>query len=301
MNIMLTEFMKKFLKKSSKIGFTLIDEREINYGVQLVFEKNEKVIKLNIYHSAKKGYSYVFPHGKDSSEKKMLGNLITYFKSLQTEVEHNYNIWLGTDESGKGDFFGALCAAGFIADKTIVKKLKDAGIADSKTLNDANIEKKAKFLYANYKDRIETVVLMPKKYNELYEKFSLQKKKLNHLLAWMHGRIILNLYKKHPFETAIVDKFVDKKVIVSSLKDLKNIKIIVRTKAESDVAVAAASIIARYHFVQSIKMLERKYGINFPKGASKKVNEAGKIFMEKFGKEKMKEVAKIHFKTYTNL
>ncbi len=297
----LLKIVKQILEKSQKIGFILTDEKAINYGVQLVFTKNGKTVKLNIYYSTKKGYSFVFPPSKDSSEKKMLENLIAYFKNNQKPQEHNFGLWLGTDESGKGDFFGALCAAGFVADKSIVHKLKEMNINDSKTLNDTQIEKMAKFLYANFRDRIQTIVLSPPKYNELYQKFSLQKKKLNHLLAWMHGRIIVDLHRKHRFEIAIVDKFVDKKVIVSSLKDLKDIKLLVKTKAESDVAVAAASIIARYHFVQSIKQLETRYKMDFPKGASNKVIEAANLFAKKYGKERLKEVAKIHFKTYNNI
>jgi ribonuclease HIII len=297
----LKDIIKKILEKTSKTGFRLVDEKNIAYGIQLVFEKNERIIKMNVYYSEKKGYSFVFPSSKDSSEKRALESLVTYLKIKDKTEEHNFSVWLGTDESGKGDFFGALSAAGFVADKKIAMILKEKGVTDSKTLSDTQVEKITKFLYANFGNRIESLVLMPEKYNELYRKFSLQKKKLNHLLAWMHGRIILNLYKKHPFDSAIVDKFVDKKVIVSSLKDLKNIKIITRTKAESDPAVAAASIIARYHFVQSIKMLERKYKMTFPKGASQKVIEAGKNFVELYGKERLKEVAKIHFKTYNNL
>ncbi len=301
MNNALVNIVSKILEKVRRIGFKLADEKEINYGVQLTFEKNGKTIKLNIYHSQKKGYSFVFPKTKDSSEKKMLENLIEYFRNKDKKEEHDYKIWLGTDESGKGDFFGALCVAGFVSDNLINERLKSVGIQDSKNLSDERIERLAKYLYANFKDKITAIVLMPNKYNELYEKFSLQRKKLNHLLAWMHGRIILDSYKNHKFDAAIIDKFVDKRVILSSLKDLKNIKIVMKVKGESDMAVAAASVIARYHFVQSIKRLEIKYGMKFPKGASEKVKETARDFIKKFGKEKLRDIAKIHFKTYNDL
>lgn len=297
----LIQITEKILSKTQKIGFLLDNEKEINYGVQLTFLKNGIEVKLNIYHSDKKGYSFVFAQSKDFSEKRMLQSVINYIKSSSSTGKHSHNIWLGTDESGKGDFFGALCAAGFIADKNIAEIIVHKGIADSKTLSDKQIISYAEFLYKNYKDNIATIVLMPAKYNELYQKFALQKKKLNQLLAWMHGRIIIDLHKKKPVDVAIVDKFASERVILSSLKDLKKIKIVAKIKAESDPAVAAASIIARYHFLQSLKILKNKFGMEFPKGASDKVIKTAKIFSENFSKERLKEVAKIHFKTYDKI
>ena len=297
----LVEIVEKILDKTQKIGFLLINEKEINYGVQLTFFKNNVEIKLNIYHSEKKGYSMVFGQSKDSPEKQMLQSVINYAKAPSVKPEHSHNLWLGTDESGKGDFFGALCTAGFVSDKKIARELIQKGITDSKKLSDKQIVTYAEFIYKRYKNNIATIVLMPAKYNELYQKFVLQKKKLNQLLAWMHGRIIVDLHKKHNFDAAIVDKFADKRVITSSLKELNNIKIITRVRAESDPAVAAASIIARYHFLRSLKILKNKFNITFPKGASNIVVATAKDFSKKFGKSELNEVAKIHFKTYDKI
>jgi len=113
----------------------------------------------------------------------------------------------------------------------------------------------------------------------------------------MHSRVILNLNEKHKFEGAVVDKFASDRVLIGSLKDMKSIKLVHKIKAEEDIAVAAASIIARYHFLNSISSLSRKYQLEFPKGASDKVIQIGKEFAEKFTKNRLNEVAKTHFKT----
>ena len=107
-------------------------------------------------------------------------------------------------------------------------------------------------------------------------KFRQGNKKLNEMLAWMHARVILNLNEKHKFEGAVVDKFASDRVLTGSLKDMKGVKLIHKVRAEDDIAVAAASIIARYHFLNSIKLISNKFQLEFPKGASAKVIEIGR-------------------------
>ena len=213
------------------------------------------------------------------------------------QKDHNWKIWAGTDESGKGDFFGALAVCGFIVKENNVADLKKLGVKDCKLLSDPELIKIAEKLYKNYKNNIEVLILQPAKYNELYTKFRQGNKKLNEMLAWMHSRVILNLNEKHKFEGAVVDKFASDRVLIGSLKDMKNVKLVHKIRAEEDIAVAAASIIARYHFLNSISTLSRKYQLEFPKGASEKVIKIGKEFAEKFSKDRLNEVAKIHFKT----
>ncbi|MBC8385638.1 MAG: ribonuclease HIII [Candidatus Cloacimonetes bacterium] len=300
MNKELLDFVEQLLIKTEKNGFLLSDEKEINYGVQLIFSKDNTTIPLNVYHSKKKGISTVIG-GSPKNKLKLILNHILERKKNHFAHEHDWDYWIGTDESGKGDFFGPLVVCGFIASKQIVEKLSEFGIKDSKLLKDDEIEKIAKKIYANFPKNIETIVLNPSKYNELYSEFRKQGKKLNELLSWMHARVILNMKKKNNFEGAVVDKFASDRTLIASLKGLKEISLIHKTKAESDPAVAAASIIARYNFLKKIKDLSRSYQIDFPKGASNHVLETGKIFAEKFGKEKFMEVAKLHFRTYNKI
>ena len=296
MTPILMEFVAEIIEKASKFGLTLSDEKEINYGVQLKFEKGDKDIPLNVYSSKKKGISTVIG-GSPTNPLRTLMQQILQQKPDAVQKDHNWKIWAGTDESGKGDFFGALAVCGFIVKEKDIKVLKKIGVKDCKLLSDAELIKIAEKLYRDYKDNIEVLILQPAKYNELYAKFRQGNKKLNEMLAWMHSRVILNLNAKHKFEGAVVDKFASDRVLTGSLKDMKNIKLVHKIKAEDDIAVAAASIIARYHFLNSIALLSQKFQLEFPKGASEKVIKVGKEFAEKFTKDRLNEVAKIHFKT----
>ena len=292
----LMDFVAEIIEKASSFGLILSNEKEINYGVQLKFEKGDNSIPLNVYFSKKKGFSTVIG-GSPNNPLRLIMQQILQQKPTSAQKDHKWKVWAGTDESGKGDFFGALAVCGFIVKESDVVDLKKLGVKDCKLLSDHELIKVAKKLYQNYKNNIEVLVLQPAKYNELYAKFRQGNKKLNEMLAWMHARVILNLSEKHEFEGAVVDKFASDKVLIGSLKDMKNVKLVHKIKAEEDIAVAAASIIARYHFLNSITTISKKFQLEFPKGASDKVINIAKEFVEKFSKDRLNEVAKIHFKT----
>lgn len=199
---------------------------------------------------------------------------------------------IGIDESGKGDFFGPLVVAGALLDEESAKVCLELGACDSKKLDDKKILKLA--LEIKKLCVFDVVTIMPKKYNELYESF----KNLNKLLAWGHSTVLENILTKKPCDLALSDKFADESVILRALKDKgKAIKLIQRTKAEEDIAVACASILARAEFVNRIAKLSREYEINLPKGANSLVVEQGRKFVQKYGREELKNVAKLHFKT----
>ena len=204
---------------------------------------------------------------------------------------------IGIDESGKGDFFGPLVIAGAYLDEAGAKKLQEAGVCDSKKLTD----KKILELEAEIKNIavFDVITINPKKYNELYSSF----RNLNRLLAWGHSSVLENLLKKTDAKVAISDKFASSEnVILSALKEKgKTIKLIQQTKAEADTAVAAASVLARAEFVKRISFISSQYEINLPKGASDTVLNQAKKFSARYGREELKNVAKIHFKTYESV
>ena len=203
---------------------------------------------------------------------------------------------IGIDESGKGDFFGPLVIAGVLLDENGAKTLQEAGVCDSKKMNDKKILELENLI--KEVSTFDIIAISPSKYNELYDKF----KNLNRLLAWGHSTVLENILAKKPCNTAISDKFADEKVILSALKERgKNIQLIQQTKAESATAVAAASVLARGEFVKRISRLASEYEINLPKGASNLVLEQGKKFMTKFGQGEFKNIAKLHFKTYSDI
>lgn len=204
---------------------------------------------------------------------------------------------LGIDESGKGDFFGPLVIAGVFVDGDLPHQLLELGVKDSKKIGS---DKKALELADEIKDlvgpRWNVVAILPERYNELYVKFG----NLNRLLAWGHAKVIENLLIRWPdCPRALSDKFANESLIKRALQENgKKIILQQRTKAESDIAVAAASIIARATFLDRLKFLGDKVGTPLPKGASALVKAAAKEIVKKSGAEALKTVSKFHFKTF---
>lgn len=204
--------------------------------------------------------------------------------------------YIGTDESGKGDFFGPLVIAGVMVDEKNRVIFEELGIKDSKTLKD---EQMLKMALQIQKHSVHSVVAISNaKYNELYAKF----KNLNKLLAWGHAKVIENILEKQPCEYALSDKFGDESLIKNALqKHGQKITLEQRTKAESDIAVAAASVLARATFVQKMRTMENIYKCKFPKGCNDIVKTCAREFIRMYGQERLNEVCKAHFKTYNEL
>lgn len=255
-------------------------------------------VSATLYKSGK-----ILVQGKGTEE--FVKQYLSSAKQLKTSsasndsTEHNFSSWIGTDESGKGDFFGPLIIASVAVEPKNLEVLSSFGIQDSKKLSDVQIEKLALKIKQNA--IFSVVTITPAKYNQLYDKF----KNLNRLLAWGHARAIENILDKEAgkhIENAISDKFGNESLIKNALIDKgKKINLIQRVRAESDLAVAAASILARNEFVNRIARLSQEYGITLPKGASAEVLKAGKTFVEKHGKADLANVAKLHFKTTKEL
>jgi ribonuclease HIII len=208
---------------------------------------------------------------------------------------------LGVDESGKGDFFGPLCVAGVYVNESVVKAWQDAGIKDSKNISsDKRIAELAKVIRETPGCVCTAVPIGNEAYNRLYT--SMQS--VNTLLAWGHARVIENLMgQRHrmvpPPVRAISDQFASSKdTIAKALMSLgREIELLQRHKAEEDLAVAAASILARDEFLSRLAKLEKQFDIKLPKGASSAVDAAAKEFIAKHGVENLPKVAKMHFRT----
>lgn len=202
----------------------------------------------------------------------------------------------GIDESGKGDFFGPLVIAGAYTDEASTRHLLEAGIRDSKSIgSDAQIRKLADVVRNTPGLISETIVVSPERYNPLYAKIG----NLNRLLAWGHARVIENLCERRPdCPSALSDQFANPRVLERALME-KGRKITLRqqTKAESDYAVAAASILAREKFIDWLDAAEKRLGVKLPKGASGAVLEAAREIVRKLGPDALPSVAKMHFKT----
>jgi ribonuclease HIII len=198
---------------------------------------------------------------------------------------------IGTDESGKGDYFGPLVVAGVFLEDKQQSVLRELGVKDCKGLSDNRVRELAEILKQGYTHSI--VAIGPEKYNELYEKL----RNLNKLLAWGHARVIENILAKVPCSQAITDQFGDRLYVIKALmKKGRAIELIQRPKAEEDPAVAAASILARAEFLKRLFFLSKDLGVDLPKGSSPLAEETGLKLVKLQGIEALARAAKIHFK-----
>lgn len=208
---------------------------------------------------------------------------------------------LGVDESGKGDFFGPLCVAGAYVNEAVITAWADAGVRDSKNISsDRKIAELARVIRETPGCVTAVVPIGNEAYNRLYTKMG----SVNAILAWGHARVIENLMQQRarmnpPPVRAISDQFAhDKNTVAKALMNQgREIELVQRHKAEEDLAVAAASILARHEFVTRLAALEKQFGLTLPKGASAAVDQAAKGFIEKHGADSLAKVAKTHFRT----
>lgn len=227
-------------------------------------------------------------------EPEVLGEAkLGYEEELDPEM---YAPHFGIDESGKGDYFGPLVIAGVYTDAPVARALKAAGVMDSKRIASA---KRIRDLAVKIRETpgiaVSVVAIGPERYNEMFSSFG----NLNRLLAWGHAKVISNLAVQRPAcPRALSDQFARPEVLARALKQAGvEIQLDQRTKGESDIAVAAASILARERFVDWMEKTSTSGGVSLPLGASAAVVEAAREVVAKHGPEALAKVAKLHFKT----
>jgi ribonuclease HIII len=208
---------------------------------------------------------------------------------------------IGVDESGKGDFFGPMCVAGVYVNESVINAWRDAGVRDSKNISsDKKISDLAKLIRETPGCVTTVVPIGNEAYNRLYSKM----RSVNTVLAWGHARVIENLMgQRHrmnpPPVRAISDQFASSKsVIEKALMSMgKQLELMQRHKAEEDVAVAAASILARDEFVKRLAALGKDFGVALPKGAGANVDALAKDLFTQHGATALAKISKMHFRT----
>lgn len=202
---------------------------------------------------------------------------------------------IGSDETGKGDFFGPLVVVAVAAKQDDLKTLLALKVRDSKKIGDKEVIELASHL----KELLtyQSVVISPSRYNELYAKY----KNLNHLLAFAHAEAIGPLRKKTGINRILVDQFASQNIVKPLLSPSPDLTFFWQTQAEAHPVVAAASILARAIFLLELKKLSQKIEFTLPKGASKPVLEAGEVLLRKFDRDFLGQIAKLHFKTTDQL
>lgn len=206
-----------------------------------------------------------------------------------------YEPHFGIDESGKGDFFGPLVIAGAYVDRDIARHFQQLGITDSKRIGSDKKIRDLATAIRNSRTPQSVVVIGPERYNALYQKIG----NLNRLLAWGHARIIENLCEIKPdCPRALSDKFADVRVLERALMEKgRGIVLDQQTKAESDFAVAAASILAREKFIDWLEEQGKALGTPLLRGVSAAVKKSAQSIVRSGGREALAKVAKMHFKT----
>ncbi len=293
-------------------GWTIVEEKEIQSGYQITVADGRTRVPAAFYSSGK-----ALIQGKDGelrtriqawwNTRKALSDQPAEPMSIQPPLVETATIAapsaaiintigvprIGLDESGKGDYFGPLVIGAVYMDERTEDRLLSLGVRDSKLLADNRILSLAQEIQALCPHFV--VSIEPKRYNELYNKIQ----HLNRLLAWGHAWALEQMLEKVFCDLAIIDQFGDKSYILQALREKgRSITIVQRPRAEEDVAVAAASILARAKFVQQLEQLSRRVGKTLPKGASDPAIVAvGREIVAKFGKDMLTEVAKLHFKT----
>jgi ribonuclease HIII len=201
---------------------------------------------------------------------------------------------IGTDESGKGDYFGPLVTAAVFLDEELETKLIQLGARDSKVSTDAVNLVLAKMIKEFLgPERYEVVVLPPVEYNQTYN----QMRNLNRVLAFSHATVIDRLMNRVDCRYAIADQFGDERYILEALRKLgRQVELFQTPRAERDTAVAAASILAREGFLLELEKEGRELGIELLKGAGGQVDRLAATILRLHGPEGLGQVAKLHFR-----
>src|SRR6266699_7209527 len=227
-------------------------------------------------------------------EPKILGEARLGYEEVHSP--EMFEPHLGVDESGKGDFFGPLVIAGVFVDRKTARQLLDLGVQDSKRIgSDARIHALAKEIRRIAGTGTDVVAIGPARYNELYKKFG----NLNSLLGWGHARVIENLLARKPdCPRSLSDKFADARVIENALlRHGRKIRIEQRPRAESDIAVAAASILAREAFIDWLERKGKEFGVRLGRGVSGEIKSTAATIVEKHGPQMLSQIGKVHFRT----
>ncbi len=230
----------------------------------------------------------------DAWRRKLQGENESTKPYLSALAKHpcEARVWIGSDEAGKGDYFGPLVVAAFELTRDRVELLGELGIDDSKALNDARIREMAEQLRAIGPHAV--VQISPARYNELHDKMG----NINRILAWAHAKAIEELLAQGAVDFVLTDQFTALDTMRRSFGPLlANTRYEQRTKAEEDPAVAAASILARDAYMKALYGMAKRYALPLKPGAGADVVALTRRFAQQNGPNALREVAKVHFAT----
>ena len=272
------------------------DKRRDKVIPYVVFQAQEEDTVITMYESGK----VMFQGTSADVDAAMWGVALENTKEKKEEKKkenqkyYNCNA-VGSDEVGTGDYFGPIVVTACYVKKDQIEALEKLGIGDSKKIDDEKIKKIAPEIAKLVK--YKSVILTPEEYNEKHTKDT----NMNKIKAILHNRVLYEIVhdEKAKYDYIIVDEFARENRYYEYLKDQPVIQrdITFLTKAEDiSPAVACASIISRYLFLKEFDKICDSIHIPLPKGAGKDVDEIGEEVVDKYGEEKLKEIAKVNFK-----
>ena len=271
-------------------------------GEYVDFQANLNGIIITAYLSKKENRKVTFFGDNALLEAKVWDPEVEIKEKKETVKEGwlYFGDQIGSDEVGVGDFLGPMIVVAAFVKESDINKLISLGIHDSKKMTDKKILEVGPEIVKQFK--FSKLTLSNEKYNEMLDKGE----NLNSMKAKMHNRALLNMHKEYVDVLNIfVDQFVAEKTYYKYLNDAneEQVKdITFKTKGESYFpCVALASVIARYSYLKEMERLSEKYEMEFPFGASKKVTEFAKAFLEKYGEEELYKVAKKNFANYNEV
>ena len=293
-------------------------EKELPYGRQFqIVRGNEKVV-LSVY-KGKKGISTVWGGQEGSLMNSVMAAIAPsdVKKSVETNIINNESensisllencagfngIWVGSDESGKGDFFGPLVVAAVLVDSNIARKLIGIGVKDCKVLTDKEVHRLAPIIKEIAPINV-VLALKPEMYNYRYEQLRLDKKNLNHLLANGHISAIRKaVQQRQECNYALVDQFSAHSGIREALeKEFADLIVVEQKRAEADIAVAAASVLARERFLTVMDDLSILAGRTLPKGGGEIATAKAKEIKNEFGIKILEKLVKKHFSNFKKI
>ena len=314
-----TEF-KRYLQAVHNNISAVLDitkEKDINYGHQFVVELCQAKLTLNIYNG-KKGLSYVFSGDSalEGKVRELLGECKQSSRSEGDFASHDICVddaagasalprgkWAGSDESGKGDFFGPLVVSAVVVDDSTAAKLAAAGVKDCKLLTDKKILQLEDVIKSTVVD-FSVLELKPKVYNLRYKQVLAQGGKLNQLLGYGHVAALSQVLERHEdCHAALIDQFTTSLVNVRELtRRFPNCVVKQQPKAEVNLAVAAASVLARARFLRTMAELAEAAGeATLPKGGGAQATACARRLAEKLGKAELVNFVKLHFANYARI
>lgn len=293
-------------------NFKIDSCKQIDFGLQFNLSQYEKNGLIRIYQNRKGIFKIDYSQIKNREISEKVQRLLenrpletNFLPQSSDQIDNKYDLGypiIGTDESGKGDYFGPLVSAAMYVDENTADKLRLIGVRDSKECSDKEIAELSEKIILLCAGKFVIIEISPEKYNRFYDQLKNENKNLNTMLAWGHAKAIEELLQIVDSRTVISDQFADERFILGKLQEKgKTVKLVQMHKAEQNIAVAAASILARYRFLGKMEILSKKYKMTFPRGASESTINAGKQFIRKYGFLELNHVAKMHFKTTTEI